>query len=127
MNKLFHLFIDQFLVIYLDNIVVYSINLEKHMQHLKQVFKVLCDSKLFIQLEKCSFAQREVEFLRHMTKDEKLMMDLAKVQAIQEWNPPTKVPKLRSFIGLVNYYHQFIKGYSTNIALSMELLKKNKE
>lgn len=80
----------------MDDIVVYSNTLEEHVQHLKQVFQVLRENELYIKLEKCSFAQQEVEFLGHKIKDGKLMMDPAKVQAIQEWKPPTKVPELRS-------------------------------
>ncbi|KAI4313285.1 hypothetical protein L6164_026276 [Bauhinia variegata] len=87
MNKVFYLFLDKF-------VVAYSTTLAEHVQHLKQVFQVLHDNELYIKLEKCSFAQQEVEFLGHKIKDGKLMMDPAKVQAIQEWQPPTKVPEL---------------------------------
>ena len=132
MNKLFHPFLDQFVVVYLDvpppisNKVVYSTTLEQHVQHLKQVFQVLRENELYIKMEKCSFAQQEVEFLGHKIKDGKLMMDPAKVQAIQEWKPPTKVPELRSFLGLVNYYRRFIKGYSAIASPLTDLLKKNR-
>ncbi|RVX07598.1 Retrovirus-related Pol polyprotein from transposon 17.6 [Vitis vinifera] len=76
--------------------------------------------------EKCSFAKEEVSFLGHRIRDGKLMMDDSKVKAIQEWDPPTKVPQLRSFLGLVNYYRRFIKGYSGRAAPLTDLLKKNK-
>ena len=65
-------------------------------------------------------------FIRHRIKDGKLMMDESKIKAIQEWDPPTKVPQLRSFLGLVNYYQQFIKGYSARAAPLTDLLKKSK-
>ena len=67
-----------------------------------------------------------MSFLGHRIKDGKLMMDVSKVKAIQEWEPPTKVPQLRSFLGLVNYYRRFIKGYSARVAPLTDLLKKNK-
>ena len=100
MNKVLHPFLDKFVVVYLDDIVVYSNTLEEHVQHLKRVFQVLREHELYMKKEKCSFAKQEVEFLGHRIKDGKLMMDPAMVQAIQEWQPPTKVSELRSFLGL---------------------------
>ena len=76
--------------------------------------------------KKCSFALGEVGFLGHRIKDGKLMMDESKIKAIQEWDPPTKVPQLRSFLGLVNYYRRFIKGYSARAAPLTDLLKKSR-
>ena len=126
MNKIFHPYLDQFVVVYLDDIVVYSNTLEEHKQHLREVFKVLRENELYIKKEKCSFAQQEVLFLGHKITGGKLMMETTKVQAIQEWEPPTKVPELRSFLGLVNYYRRFIKGYSAIAAPLTDLLKKNR-
>ncbi|GKD40289.1 putative nucleotidyltransferase, ribonuclease H [Tanacetum coccineum] len=98
MNKLFYPFLDKFVVVYLDDIVVHSHTLEEHVLHLKQVFQVLRDNELDVKLEKCSFAQDEVEFLGHKIKDGGLMMDGAKINVIQDWEPPTKVTELRSII-----------------------------
>ena len=75
MNKLFQPFLDRFVVVYLDDIVVYSQTLEEHVQHLRQVFQVLRDNELYVKLEKCSFAKQEVEFLGHWIKEGKLMME----------------------------------------------------
>ncbi|KAJ4717218.1 Retrotransposon protein, putative, Ty3-gypsy subclass [Melia azedarach] len=126
MNKLFHPYLDQFVVLYLDDIVVYSNTLEEHVAHLRKVFQVLRENELYVKKEKCSFAQREVYFLGHKIKDGTLMMEKAKVQAIQEWEPPTKVHDLRSFLGLVNYYRRFIKSYSARAAPLTDLLKKGR-
>ncbi|GJX21215.1 putative retrotransposon gag domain, aspartic peptidase domain protein [Tanacetum coccineum] len=87
---------------------------------------VLRDNELYVKLEKCSFAQDEVEFLGHKIKDGGLMMDGAKIKAIQDWEPPTKVTELRSFLALVNYYRMFIMGYSAISSPLTDLLKKNK-
>ncbi|GKC00385.1 putative nucleotidyltransferase, ribonuclease H [Tanacetum coccineum] len=124
MNKLFHPFLDKFVVVYLDDIVVYSHTLEEHALHLKHVFQVLGDNELNVKLEKCSFTQEEVEFLRHKIKDGGLMIDGAKIKAIQDWEPPTKVTELRSFLGLVNYYRRFIMGYPAIASPLTDLLKK---
>ncbi|KAJ4729345.1 Retrotransposon protein, putative, Ty3-gypsy subclass, partial [Melia azedarach] len=126
MNKLFHPYLDQFMVLYLDDIVIYSNTLEEHVAHLRKVFQVLRENELYVKKEKCSFAQREVYFLGHKIKDGMLMMEKAKVQAIQEWEPPTKIHDLRSFLGLVNYYRRFIKSYSARAAPLTDLLKKNR-
>ena len=126
MNKVLQPFLDRFVVVYLDDIVVYSTTLAEHAQHLRQVLQVLRNNELYLKLEKCSFAQREVEFLGHKIADGKLMMEDSKVKAILEWQPPTNVPELRSFLGLVNYYCRFIKGYSAKAAPLTELLKKNR-
>ena len=104
MNKIFHPYLDKFVVVYLDDIVIYSNTLKEHVEHLRKVFKILRQNELYVKKEKCSFAKEEVSFLGHRIRDGKLMMDDSKVKAIQEWDPPTKVPQLRSFLGLVNYY-----------------------
>ncbi|RVW66305.1 Transposon Ty3-I Gag-Pol polyprotein [Vitis vinifera] len=90
---------------------VTSNTLKEHVEHSREVFKILRQNELYVKKEKCSFAKEEVSFLGHYIKDSKLMMDGSKVKAIQEWDPPTKVPQLRSFLGLVNYYWQFIKAF----------------
>ena len=126
MNKVFHPYLDKFVVVYIDDIVVYSKTLEEHVEHLRIVFQTLRENELYVKKEKCSFAKNEVDFLGHKIKDGKLLMEQSKVKAIQDWEPPTKVPTLRSFLGLVNYYRRFIKGYSAIAAPLTDLLKKNK-
>ena len=78
---------------------------------MREVFKILRENELYIKKEKCSFAQPEVFFFGHKIKDGRLMMETTKVEAIQAWEPPTKVLELRFFLELVNYYRRFIKGY----------------
>ncbi|KAH9688170.1 Endonuclease [Citrus sinensis] len=121
MNKVLQPFLDRFVVVYLDDIVVYSTTLEDHARHLRQVLQVLRDNELFLKLEKCSFAQQEVEFLGHKIAGGKIMMENDKVKAILEWKPPSKVSELRSFLGLVNYYRRFIQGYSAKVAPLTEI------
>ena len=126
MNKVLAPFLDRFVVVYLDDIVIYSKTLEEHVGHLRQVFQTLRENELYVKKEKCSFAQEEVTFLGHVISGGKLRMDKTKVQAIQEWEAPTKVTELRSFLGLVNYYRRFIKGYSSIAAPLTDLLKKGR-
>ncbi|XP_054818995.1 uncharacterized protein LOC129318287 [Prosopis cineraria] len=126
MNKIFDPYLDRFVVVYLDDIVVYSNTLEEHVEHLQIVFKTLRENELYVKKEKCSFAMEEVSFLGHVISHGCLKMDEKKVQAIKEWEPPTSVAELRSFLVLVNYYRRFIKCYSARAAPLTELLKKNK-
>ncbi|GMI70618.1 hypothetical protein HRI_000731100 [Hibiscus trionum] len=126
MNKVLQPFLDQFVVVYLDDIVIYSKSLVEHVEHLRQVFEVLRQNKLYVKEEKCSFAQKEVHFLGHIVGGGKIRMDRAKVRAIDEWKPPTRVTELRSLLGLANYYRRFVKSYSKIAAPLTELLKKDK-
>ena len=126
MNKIFHPFLNKFVVVYLDDVVIYSNSLEEHVDHLRKVFRLLRQNELYVTKEKCSFDLEQRGFLGHCIKDGKLMMDESKIKAIQEWDPLTKVPQLTSFLGLLNYYRRFIKGYSVRAAPLTNLLKKSK-
>ncbi|XP_075079828.1 putative mitochondrial protein AtMg00860 [Nicotiana tabacum] len=114
------------MVVYQEDIVIYNNTLEEHMEHLRKVFQLLWENKLYIKRDKCEFAQSKVHFLGHVISNDELRMDEAKVHAIQEWEAPTKLTELRSFFGLVNYYRRFINGYSEKATPLTELLKKNK-
>ncbi|KAG9458426.1 hypothetical protein H6P81_002934 [Aristolochia fimbriata] len=122
--KVFSPFLDKFVVVYLDDIVIYSRDMQEHVQHLQQVFEVLRENSLYVKKEKCSFGLKEVSFLGHWIGGGKLWMDKAKTQAIADWIEPTKVADLRSFLGLVNYYRRFIKSFSAKAAPLTDLLKK---
>ncbi|KAL9269125.1 Retrovirus-related Pol polyprotein from transposon 297-like protein [Drosera capensis] len=126
MNNIFHPYLDKFVVVYLDDIVIYSATLEEHVDHLRILFKVLASNELYVKKEKCSFARQEVNFLGHVIKDGKLFMEEGKVRTIQEWEPPTKVSELLSFLGLANYYQRFIEGYSAMVSPLTDLLNKDK-
>ncbi|KAI3412628.1 Hydrolase_4 domain-containing protein [Psidium guajava] len=126
MNKVLQPFLDQFVVVYLDDIVIYSRTLEEHIKHIKQVFQVLREHELYVKREKCAFAQQEVPFLGHIVGDGRVRMDPAKIESIVGWEPPTKVTELRSFLGLTNYYRRFVKGYSSITAPLTDMLKKDK-
>ena len=123
-NCIFQPYLDQFVVVYLDDIVVYNNTLAEHAEHLRVVFGVLRDNELYVKREKCSFVKPEVDFLGHKIIDGTLLMDKAKVRVIPEWEPPTKVIELHCFLGLANYYRRFIKGYSAIVVPLTNLLKK---
>ncbi|XP_022888061.1 uncharacterized protein LOC111403696 [Olea europaea var. sylvestris] len=127
MNQVLHGFLDDFVVVYLDDIVIYNETLEERVQHVRQVFNRLRENELYAKSSKCSFAQRSISFLGHIIEQGKIFMDLKKVTSIKDWQPPKTVHDVRSFLELCNYYRKFVKGYS-KIALSFtELIKKDKD
>ncbi|RVW30894.1 Transposon Tf2-12 polyprotein [Vitis vinifera] len=127
MNDVLLNYLDAFMVVYLDDIVVYSKTLTEHEKHLRLVFKRLRENRLYVKPEKCEFAQEEITFLGHKISAGLIRMDKGKVQAIMEWSVPTKVTELRSFLGLANYYRRFIKGYSKMVSPLTDLLKKDNQ
>ncbi|KAL0449380.1 UNVERIFIED_CONTAM: Retrovirus-related Pol polyprotein from transposon [Sesamum latifolium] len=124
MNQVLHGFLDEFVVVYLDDIVVYSGTLAEHVEHLQQVLMRLREHELYAKVSKCSFAQETISFLRHIMERGRIRMDPKKVQAIEEWRPPSDVLDLRSFLDLANYFRRFVKGYSEIALPMMDLLKK---
>ena len=112
-----------FMVIYLDDIVVYNQTLVQHEKHLRMVFQRLREHRLYVKLEKCGFAQEEI--LVHKINTDLIRMDEGKVQAIKEWPVPSKLTKLRSFLDLTNYYRRFIKGYSKMVFPLIDPSKKD--
>ena len=108
MNDVFYEFVDHFVVVYLDGILIYSESLEDHLEHLRKVLSKLREHQLYVKKEKCEFTQQEILFLGHKVSKGLVMMNERKVQAILDWPPPSKVAELWSFLGLANYYRKFI-------------------
>ena len=105
-------YLDKSVVIYLDDILIYSKTAEEHAIHLQEVLDVLEQNKLFAKLSKCRFAQAKVDFLGHIVSDNGIATDPAKVAAIKEWPTPNNIRDVRSFLGLANYYRRFVAHFS---------------
>ncbi|KAI9196128.1 hypothetical protein LWI28_021242 [Acer negundo] len=116
-------YISKFLVVYFDDILIYSNTENKHLAHLRQVFLTLRAEKLFVNLMKCSFLQSQVLFLGFIVSSLGIIVDPAKVSAIREWPTPKTLTEVRSFHGLASFYRRFIRHFSTIMAPISNCLK----
>ncbi|GBG61693.1 hypothetical protein CBR_g23208 [Chara braunii] len=113
--------LDRFVLVYLDDILVYSRTLEEHLEHLRRVLEPLRRTKYKANRDKCEFVRQELEYFGHFVTPEGISPLSDKIQAIQDWSEPRNVTDVRSFLGLASYYQRFIKGYSKIAAHSTKL------
>jgi hypothetical protein len=113
MQTIFQDILGKFVLVYLDDILIFSKNPEEHEKHLEMVLQRLEQHKFYAQLKKCHFALPEIEFLGHMVSKEGICVDPRKVKIVQEWPKPANLSDLRSFLGLSNYFRRFVHAYST--------------
>ena len=125
MNHILREFIGKFVVVYFDDILIYSTSLDLHIDHLKSVLTVLRKEQLYANLEKCIFCTNHVVFLGFVVSSKGVQVDEEKVRTIQEWPTPKSVTEVRSFHGLASFYRRFVKDFSTLAAPLNEVLKKN--
>ena len=124
MNDMFQDFLDEFLVVYLDNMLIYSDNLKEHRKHMRKVLERLRDAGLFLKPSKCEFYIQKVEVLGSVIGPEGVRMDPAKVESVMAWPTPRSPHDIRMFQGLANFYRWFIKNFSQLAAPLTRLLKK---
>ena len=114
MNKVFMEFLDKFVVVFIDDILIYSKNEEEHKEHLRLVLEKLREHQLYAKFSKCEFWLKEVGFLGHVISREGISVDPTKVDTVTKWEAPTTVGEIRSFLGLAGYYRRFIENFSKN-------------
>jgi hypothetical protein len=112
MNGIFRNYLDKFVIVFLDDILVYSKSEEEHEHHLRLVLQVLREHQLYAKLSKCSFYQEQIHYLGHIISEQGIAVDPEKIEAIRGWPTPRNVSEVRSFMGLVGYYRRFIVGFS---------------
>jgi hypothetical protein len=127
MNKVFMEFLDKFVVVFIDGILIYSKNKEEHEAYLRMVLDKLREHKLYAKFSKCEFWLKEVAFLGHIVSGKGVAVDSSKVEAVMEWKSPKSVSEIRSFLGLAGYYRRFIENFSKIAKPMTQLLKKEKK
>ncbi|KAA3483284.1 DNA/RNA polymerases superfamily protein [Gossypium australe] len=125
MNQIFRPYLDRFVVVFIDNILIYSQDESEHAEHLRIVLQTLRDKQLYAKFSKCEFWLREVGFLGHVVLANGIRVDPSKISAVIDWKPPRNVSEVRSFLGLAGYYRRFVKGFSMISTPMTRLLQKD--
>ena len=127
MNKVFMDYLDKFVVVFIDDILVYSKSEEEHEDHLRLVLQKLRNNQLYAKYSKSAFWLRKVSFLGHVISNGGIVVDPSKVEDVLKWSPPQSVSEIRSFLGLAGYYRSFIEGFSKIAKPLTSLLEKDRE
>jgi hypothetical protein len=127
MNKVFMKFLDKFVVVFIDDILVYSKTEEEHAEHLRLVLGTLCEHQLYTKFSKCEFWLKEVGFLGHVLSAGGVSIDPSKITSIMERKAPTSPTEVQAFLGLAGYYWKFVEGFSSIARPLTQLLKKDKK
>ena len=112
MNRVFEDYLDKFVIVFIDDILIYSRSQKEHAEHLALVLRRLQDKQLYAKFKKCEFWLDKVVFLGHIVSKEGIMVDPAKIEAVVQWTQPKNVTEIRSFLGLASYYRRFVEGFS---------------
>ena len=127
MNRIFQPYLDQFVIVFIDDILIYSGSKEVHEEHLRVVLQILRENQLYAKFSKCQFWLDSIAFLRHVISAEGVYVDPQKIEAIVNWKPPTKVTEIRSFLGLAGYYRKLVEGFSKLAAPLTKLTRKEEK
>jgi len=125
MNRIFRPYLDQFVVVFIDDILIYSESREEHAEHLRLVLGILRKHQLYRKLSKCEFWLEEVQFLGHVISAQGIAVDPAKIETVVKWERPQTVSEVRSFLGLAGYYRRFVEGFSKMVSPLTQLTRKD--
>ncbi|XP_043697268.1 uncharacterized mitochondrial protein AtMg00860-like [Telopea speciosissima] len=124
MNRVFHDVLDKYVIVFIDETLVYSKSEEEHANHLCLVLLRLREKQLYAKFSKCEFWLQHVAFLGHLVSAKGIEVDPGKVKSIVDWEAPKSVADIRSFLGLAGYYRRFIENFSRILALMTRLTRK---
>ena len=125
MNGIFKPYLDLFVIVFIDDILVYSKSKKEHEEHLRMVLEILRERKLYAKFSKCEFWLDSMSFLGHIVSKNGLMVDPSKIEAVKSWVRPINVTEVRSFVGLASYYRRFVKGFSSIASQLTNLTKQS--
>ena len=125
MQQTFRQYLDDFVIVFLDDVLIYSKTKQDHEQHVRTVLQVLRDKQLYAKLSKCEFFQNEIGFLGHVINQDGIKMEPSKVDAVFKWPQPKNIHEIRSFLGLAGYYRRFVRDFSKIASPLSTLLHKN--
>ncbi|KAL0534148.1 hypothetical protein IC582_028432 [Cucumis melo] len=124
MNRVFREFLDTFVIVFIDDILIYSKTEAEHEEHLRMVLQTLRDNKLYAKFSKCEFWLKQVSFLGHVVSKAGVSVDPAKIEAVTSWPRPSTVNEVCSFLGLAGYYRRFVKNFSRIATPLTQLTRK---
>ncbi|GJY19279.1 putative reverse transcriptase domain-containing protein [Tanacetum coccineum] len=127
MNRVCKPYLDKFMIVFIDDILIYSRNKEEHEDHLRIILELLKKEKLYAKFSKCDFWISTVQFLGHVIDSRGIHVDPAKIKAVKDWASPTTPTEIRQFLGLAGYYRRFIEGFLKIAKPLTELTQKNKK
>ncbi|XP_057506535.1 uncharacterized protein LOC130789736 [Actinidia eriantha] len=125
MNRVFRLFLDSFVIVFIDDILVYSRSQEEHEKHLRLVLQTLCEKQLYAKFSKCEFWLDSVAFLGYVISVEGIHVDPKRIKVVMNWEQPKNVSEIKSFLGLAGYYRRFIQGFSSIAVPLTRLTRKD--
>ncbi|GKA32318.1 putative reverse transcriptase domain-containing protein [Tanacetum coccineum] len=124
MNRVCKPYLDKFVIVFIDDILIYSKDKKEHEEHLKTILELLKKEKLYAKFSKCEFWILKVQFLRHVIDSRDIYLDPAKIESIKDWASPKTPTKICQFLGLAGYYRRFIEGFSKIAKSMMKLTQK---
>jgi hypothetical protein len=124
MNRVFHEYLDQFIVVFIDDILIYSKSEEEHAEHLRLTLQRMRENELYAKFKKCDFWMYSLAFLGHIISGGGISVDPHKIEAVLNWSRPSNVTEIRSFLGLAGYYRRFVEGFSSIAAPLTQLTRK---
>jgi hypothetical protein len=127
MNRICRPYLDKFVIVFINDILIYSRSREEHEEHLRMVLELLRKEQLYVKFSKCEFWLSEVQFLGHVVNGKGIHVDPTKINAVRDWIAPRTPSEIRSFLGLTGYYRRFIENFSKIASSMTKLTQKNED